>query len=61
MPDLDCPTELGLIEAALQPLTGIRQLRPDYLDISQLNIHIVWETTILVWLQKSLQQETLCE
>lgn len=31
MPDLDCPTELGLIEAALQPLTGIRQLRPDYL------------------------------
>ena len=31
MPDLDCPTELGLIEGALQPLTGIRQLRPDYL------------------------------
>lgn len=31
MPDLDCPSELGLIEAALQPLAGIRQLRPDYL------------------------------
>jgi hypothetical protein len=27
-------------------------LRPEFLDISQLNIHIVWETTILLWLDK---------
>ena len=28
------------------------QLRPDYLDISTCNIHVVWETTILKWLEK---------
>ena len=31
VPDLDCPTELGLIEAGLQSIRGIKQLRPDYL------------------------------
>ena len=31
VPELDCPTELGLIEAGLQPIRGVKQLRPDYL------------------------------
>ncbi len=31
VPELDCPSELGLIESGLRPLKGIRQLRPDYL------------------------------
>ena len=27
-------------------------LKPEYLDISDLNIHVIWETTLLLWLQR---------
>ena len=41
---------LDVFDEVMDPAT--LQLRPEYLDISQLNIHIVWETTILLWLEK---------
>ena len=28
------------------------KLREQYLDISELNIHVIWETTLLLWLQR---------
>ena len=27
-------------------------LKPEYLDISDLNIHVIWETTLLLWLRR---------
>ena len=28
------------------------RLRPEYVDLSDLNIHVVWETTILLWVER---------
>ena len=36
---------------ALVPADGPR-LRPEYVDLSDLNIHVVWETTILLWVER---------
>ena len=41
---------LDVFDDVMDPAT--LQLRPEYLDISELNIHIVWETTILLWREK---------
>ena len=30
----------------------VAQVRADYLDVSEPNIHPVWETTILLWVEK---------
>ena len=41
---------VDICDELLDPAT--LQLRPAYLDISTCNIHVVWETTILLWLQR---------
>ena len=34
------------------PSLVVVQVRADYLDVSEPNIHPVWETTILLWVDK---------
>lgn len=43
-------TYYDVFDALVDPAT--LQLRPEYLDISDFNIHVVWETTVLLWLDK---------
>ena len=39
-----------LFDELVEPDTLI--LKKEYLDISELNIHVIWETTLLLWLQR---------
>jgi hypothetical protein len=37
---------------AVTTATGIPRLRDEYRDISKCNIHLVWETTLLLWMRR---------
>lgn len=43
----------------LDPTTGL--LKPSFQDVSPYNIHLVWETTLLLWLEKWTWLREFCE
>ena len=49
-PENELVTYMDVFDELVDPES--QRLKPAYLDISTCNIHVVWESTIMLWLQR---------